>query len=150
MWPVPTSREDRAGPGSGAPKSTLQIFGHRDSRNGATIIIAYDGRLLTGRHSCLFTAPILSASIKATGRCLTDWAEEKARDTPRPSLSRIFEEVAGSTLFFLRSKDWLMNPSGEEENFEKVWRRSRERVWFASFESLLNIKWIMQWILNRI
>ena len=45
----------------------------------ATIIIAYDGRLLTGRHSCLFTAPILSASIKATRRCLTDWAEGKPR-----------------------------------------------------------------------
>lgn len=41
----------------------------------------------------------------------------------RYSLSRIFEEVAASTLFFLRSKDWLMDPS-EGEFRESL----RERV----------------------
>lgn len=43
----------------------------------------------------------------------------------RYSLSRIFEEVAASTLFFLRSKDWLMDPSEGGGEFRES---LRERV----------------------
>lgn len=140
----PQSREDCAGPGSGAPKSAPQIFfgqlvpGSSETGRTATIIIAYDGRLLTGRHSCLFTAPILSASIKATRRCLTDWAEGKARYFSFVSLSRIFEEVLRGTFF--SSFGWMFQGlvNGFFWGERDVWERE---VVVVSF--LLRVYWIL-------